>query len=243
VLTTQFYTIEPPARPVNPYDGDPLAELNQLRESCARVLAAAYPTAVVNDSPGPSVSISGGSLRRKIDVVISNWWDTNEYQSLRKKVVRGVRVFDSKAYERIDNRPFLHNARIEERDAALAGNVRKVARLLKSVKYDADTNVDISSYDITSIAYRMPEEFMRLGHGEELALVENTRMFLRFLVDTPSYRDSLRVPNEMRPIFGGKGATVAGLSRLYQELQDLVDDINRDLARSLRKLEEARVSY
>jgi hypothetical protein len=152
-------------------------------------------------------------------------------------------VFDSKVNERIGNRPFLHNARINERDQRVGGNVRKVARLLKSLKYDADTRLDISSYDITSIAYRMPDDLMRPGHGAELLLVENARTFLRSLIDHAEYRTSLLVPNEMRPIFGSRGATLEALKALYTEVQDLVNDISKGLSRSFRKLADARVTY
>ena len=101
----------------------------------------------------------------------------------------------------------------------------------------------MSSYDITSIAYGMPDDLMRPGHGAELLLVENTRCFLRLLLDDSTRRESLKVPNEMRLIFNSGGASVEGLNQLYRETQDLVDDISKGLGRSFRKLAEARVSY
>jgi hypothetical protein len=242
-LHAQFYTVQPPAKPTSVYQGDVLTDLRNLRTSCTQVLKSAYPTVSVNDAPGKAISLEGGSLRRKIDVIISNWWNTVEYQTSGLAFQRGVQVFDSKANIRIENRPFLHNAKIDERDGLLNGNVRKVARLLKSLKYDADTKVNMSSYDITSIAYCMPDELMRPGHGAELLLVENTRGFLRLLLDDSARRASLNVPNEMRPIFSSDGASVEGLNQLYKETQELLDDISKGLSRSFRKLADARVSY
>ena len=43
--------------------------------------------------------------------------------------------------------------------------------------------------------------------------------------------------------FSSEGASVEGLNQLYKETQELVDDINKGLSRSFRKLAEARVSY
>ena len=243
VLHTYFWSVQPPGTPTNPYQGDALADLRNLRAASAKALKSAYPEVTVDDAPGKCIALEGGSLRRRIDVVISNWWNTVEYQTSGIAFQRGVHVFDSKANIRIENRPFLHNAKIDQRDRLLNGNVRKVARLLKSLKYDADTKVHISSYDITSIAYRMPDDLMRPGHGAELLLVENTRVFLRLLLDNTARRESLEVPNEMRPIFSSEGASVEGLNQLYKETQDLVDDISKGLSRSFRKLAEARVSY
>lgn len=242
-LHAHFYTIQPPGKPTILYQGDVLTDLKNLRTSCTQVLKSAYPRVTVNDAPGKAISLEGGSLRRKIDVVISNWWDTVEYQTSGLAFQRGVHVFDSKDNIRVENRPFLHNAKIDEKDRLLDGNVRKVARLLKSLKYDADTKVDMSSYDITSIAYRMPEDLMRPAQGAELLLVENARCFLRLLLDDSARRTSLKVPNEMRPIFCSEGASVEGLNQLYKETQELVDDISKGLSRSFRKLAEARVSY
>ncbi|MGB6025797.1 MAG: hypothetical protein WBG40_11410 [Candidatus Sulfotelmatobacter sp.] len=121
--------------------------------------------------------------------------------------------------------------------------MRKVARLLKSLKYDADSPVNISSYDITSIAWSMPDDFMMALNGQELKLLENARWFLKWLLENDIHRGSFTVPNGMRKIFGANGASVDGLRALYKEAQDLVDEINRGLARTMRKLSEARVAY
>jgi hypothetical protein len=75
----------------------------------------------------------------------------------------------------------------------------------------------------------MPDDLMRPGHGAELLLVENTRGFFRLLLDDTARRESLKVPNEMRPIFSSEGASVEGLNQLYKETQDLVDDISKGL--------------
>jgi hypothetical protein len=242
-LHNWFYTVQPPGTPTNPYQGNVITDLINLRAACLKVLESAYPKVTVNGAPGKSIALEGGSLRRKIDVVISNWWDTVEYQTHHLPHYRGVQIFDSATNQRIENRPFLHNHVIEGRDKTLNGNLRKVARLLKSLKYDADKKVNISSYDITSIAYRMPDDLMRPGHGAELLLVENARTFLSSLLANVQYRGSLLVPNGMRAIFCAEGASVEGLQQLYSEVQDLVNDINKGLSRSFRKLQDARVSY
>jgi len=131
----------------------------------------------------------------------------------------------------------------DHRGKALQGNVRKVARLLKELKYDADTEVAISSYDITAIAYRMPNELMRPAHGAEPLLVENVHTFLQTLLNDANYRASLKVPNEMRAIFCVDGVSLQGLIQLHREVKELLDEIRKEFARSLRKLEDARISY
>jgi hypothetical protein len=167
-----------------------------------------------------------------------------EYQQTPIEIYRGIHVFNSETNSRIENRPFLHNAQIDARDKALNGNVRKAARFLKCLKYDADIPLKISSYDITAIAYNAPPDFMRANRGEELFLIENLRHYLKFLIDNPTVMQSLQVPNGMRPIFCDEGASGNQLKDLYQEVQELVDDINKELAPGAPRLAvfETRVS-
>ena len=145
VIEKAFETIEPPTKPLVVYTGDPLAELSKLRKGCASVLRRKFPAVKVDDSPGKCVALSGGSLKREIDVVIANWWNTVFYQEYGNEILRGVRIFDSSTNQRHENKPFLHNFRIDNRDQDFSGNLRKVIRFLKSLKYDADTKLEFQA--------------------------------------------------------------------------------------------------
>lgn len=242
-LHKAFFTIEPPGQPITPYLGDSLSDLKTLRSNSAAVLRAAFPEVSVDNSAGKAIRLTGGSLKRKIDVVVGNWWDPIPYQSTGIDYERGVSILDTKDDSRIQNKPFLHNKRIEERDDSHQGNLRKVVRLLKSLKYDADSELEISSYDLTAISYRMPDSFLSIQAGYELLLVENARRWVSYLVGDEAARSQLYVPNDTRRIFGADGVTVTGLREIHKELEELISDINFGLARSFKKLEEARIIY
>jgi hypothetical protein len=242
-LHAGFFSIQPPGSPISPYKGDPMQDLKDLRQICVQNLKRAFPAVVVDDRPGKCIALSGGSLRREIDVVISNWWNTVEYQNSGQKVDRGIKIFDSKLDSRVENKPFKHNLLIDLKDKQVNGNLRKVIRLLKSLKYDAEPSIRMSSYDIASIAFDMPASYFNASKGSELLLVENCRIFLKFLLDNKAYRDAMRVPNGMRLIFGNDGATEAALIDLHREVVDLLTDIANGLTRSFKKLADARISY
>ena len=53
----------------------------------------------------------------------------------------------------------------------------------------------------------------------------------------------LYVPNGTRKVFTDRGATYHGLAELHREVAGLLNDINQGLARSFRKLNEARIGY
>lgn len=243
VLHVYFTTLEPPQIPLSPYAGDPLGDLQALRRSCVTALGTAFPAVLVDDSGARSITLTGGSLQRKIDVVIANWWDTVDFSTHRAEFYRGVMVLDKDLPARVRNKPFLHNVIIDIKDKRASGNLRKVIRLLKSLKYDADSEVRISSYDIASIAYNMPDSWLQASRDQDLLLANNALNYLTHLRSDAQARSSVFVPNGMRKIFGGEGATEQGLADLHRELAQLLYEVQNDLSRSFRKLAEARVAY
>jgi hypothetical protein len=243
VIDNDFVTIQPPGTVWSPYAKDPIAELKRLRGASVSILRREFPMVKVDTTPGKCVALSGGSLRREIDVVIANWWNTIEYQQRTVEIVRGVRILDADASLTIGNKPFYHNFKVAERDDAVNGNLRKVCRFLKSLKYDADPALDISSYDIVSIAWNMPEEFLAANKGQELLLVSNAKTYLGFLIANDDYRNRLMVPNGTRNVFGADGATKQQLIALSKEVNDLSVEVESVLAKSYRKMQDAQLRY
>lgn len=239
----RWFAIEPPNVPTPPYRGDTIQDLRGIRSKTIEILGSAFPAATVDQSKGKCVNISGGSLRRRIDLIASAWWRTVEYVRQPEKHWLGIEILDHEKGERVPNKPFLHNKRIEELDSNTGGGLRKVIRLLKSLKYDNDEKIDLSSYDLASIAYNIFSAWLTVPPGHDLLLVHNTRNYLRYLVSTPQYRASIDVPNQMRKVFGAGGATETGLKQLTSAINALATEIEVELSRSFRKLEEARVLY
>jgi hypothetical protein len=243
VLETRFVSLEHPLQPSSPYQGEPLQDLFELRATAEKTLCNAYPAANVDCSGAKAVALSGGSLRRKIDVVFASWLDTPEYKNGLGDHYRGVSILDKNEKKRISNKPYLHNQRIDARDAAEGGSLRKVIRLLKSLKYDADQPVSFSSYDIAAVAWAAPDNHWATPYSQDLLLVEHACNWLDYLVQERIYAATLSVPNATRKIFCDQGASFGGLEELRRELHGLLKDIKQGLARSFRKLEEARISY
>lgn len=242
-LTCRFVTVDAPGPVSNPYGGNTIADLLALRRDSITVLRDKFPEATVDATGSKSVSIEGGSLRRKIDVVSSNWRNTERYGQTRQLRDRGVDILDSRAQSTIRNLPFLHNDRIHSKDQATTGGLRKAVRLLKSLRYDSEKGVDVSSYDIAAIAFRMDESQLTVYRGTELLLVERCKQHLDTLAGNQAYRESLNVPNDTRRIFCAEGASLAGLNQLRREVDQLLHEIQNDLSRSFRKLAAARIDY
>lgn len=240
-LHEAYHDLEHPLKATSPYAGNPTDDLKLLRSSAIRILGDAFPEVTVDTNGSKAIALSGGSLRRAVDVVVGNWWNGADYVRTNDESYRGVRVYDAHTELRIGNKPFLHNKLITDKDSRLAGGLRKVCRLLKQLKYDAQPEVPMSSYDLVSVAYAMPETLLAVDRGADLLLVANAEEFLRLLCNNEPLRSQLCVPNGMRAIFGGDGATVEGLRAIHAEVAGLLADIRQGLARSFKKLESARI--
>ena len=178
---------------------------------------------------------------RSVDVVPANWYDTNDFARTQKKVFRGVHLLDYHKQTREEDVPFLHGEHLDIRDRQFDGNVRRVVRLCKSLKYDSGRKDMPSSYDIESIIYRMPEGDLGWTLGQELQLSAACHRWLERLLANAILRTSLHIPDGKRKIFTDGHTTVEQLRGLHDELGRVLADVERGLARSFRKLSDARL--
>lgn len=238
VLHSAFVSLDAGAPNLSPYNGNSTSELVKLRTATARVLTDKFPAADVDSSPGKAIALSGGSLARKIDVIVGNWWDTELWKKYNVKFTRGINILDSKVPKEIRNKPFYHNFKIDEKDEK-TGGLRKVIRLLKTLKYDADVELKMSSYDIASVAFNLSDAALAVPAGGYLQLARNAASELKRFIDDSVVRDSLYVPNGMRKVFGLGGATVESLKSLHAELIELLRSIQQAKAASVIELSES----
>lgn len=242
VITRRFWTLEPPQVPLFPYAGNPVEDLTEVRTTSLGCLKEAFPTANIDSSGAKSISISGGSLRRKIDVVPANWYHTNQYANDQAKRFRAIQILDIKSGERMKNMPFMHNYLIQKRDERTNGGLRKVIRLMKSLKYDSGS-VGLSSYDLSAIGYNMPETQLYTLPGCEIELLVLLKLFLDKVASSDDLRAELVVPDGSRRVFAPGHATIEGLRELQDEVDDLVAAVQKNLEKPFTKLAEARLDY
>lgn len=242
VIIKRFHWRKPPLQMLSRYSGDEKADMRMLRQECETVLRNGFPAASLNATGAKALSIEGGSLTRKVDVVPASWVDTVESEAGQGEAFRGVKVFDSHSVTFVENFPFLHNRAIDEKDARVFGGLRKAIRLMKSLMYDS-RNVDMSSYDIAAIAWNMADGLFPGNNAYDLVLVEACYLHCALLCSDAAMRESIKVPNQTRAVFGADGATLSQLQALTKELDQLRTDILTENARSFRKLYDARVEY
>lgn len=232
-----FITLEQPQKAKSPYKGNPIQELCNLRQESLDILKKAFPMVDIDNNGSKSICLKGGSLKRKVDVVPSNWYDTVLYSQTKHEYHRGVMVLDYKEKKRVGNTPFYHNKLLEDKDIATNKNYKKVVRLLKTIKADADLKINLSSYDIASIIYHMKNNDLLIGTSP-LKLLHNSLKYLKFVSDNHVYRNSLLVPDESRSIFEPNRATNDDLRLLIIELVGIYQDLLEDLKISGNSLDK-----
>lgn len=220
VITDKYYTLERPQVPTVPYNGNPLDDLNELRNVCVKILREAYSVAHIDNSGSKSIKISGGSLRRDIDVVPANWFNSNLFNQFpQQDFYRGVQVYNKKENSRDTNYPFYNKELLNRKDARTNHLYKSIVRLAKNIRCDSDNKLvqEISSYDIQALFYHMNDSCFYNIQGIDVIPVMTK--YLEQLLGNPSSYLNLEVPDKTRLISDKVSLNVLGL--LYEELNEI----------------------
>jgi len=213
---------------VTGYTGDTRNDILVLRDSCKTILETSYPTAKV-DSKAKCIGISGGSLERPVDVVPCAWVKNQKHAETNLKFHLGIRLRDVEKREWVDNYPFMHNAMIDYVDGETGGNYRRVVRLLKNLREDADAKIDASSYDICGLVYNCNSDQLKTHYGDSTyQFLDRFLAYSRNLETNTLARVGLKVPNGTRELFGAAGLAIAALSKLNTELDELLKEVRKE---------------
>lgn len=220
VINEDFVSLEDPLTPSNPYKGNPIKELSAMRAACQETLSSEIPSVSVNDTGAKALSISGPSLYSKVDIVPANWLDTEKYQSTKNIIFRGVKILDKETGKRLKNFPFLHNKKLDLRDKETEGQLRRLIRVVKSIRSDSDNIIKASSYDICSLCYHMDDNLWI--KNDDVKLLLNFCEYSVALLQNKGKRERLLVPNEQRQIFCEEGLQPEALSSLASEIIKII---------------------
>lgn len=210
--------------------GTALAGLQSLRRAAEDVLETAFPKAKVDRSGSKAIKLTGGSLRRPVDVVPSHWHDTAEYQRSGAECDRGVKILDTSGPRSLLNLPFKHIRKIDAQDSACLGGLKKAIRLCKNIKADAaedGTEIKLPSFDIAAIMYHARVGSLAAGIGSELAILAESRRHLDALARNLSMAVTLRTPDDSRYILDTAEKQTA-LVRLSIEVDNVSEAVARE---------------
>ena len=157
---------------ISVFSGNAVDTLKALRTTCKVMIKTEFP-AVKIEEKDRALALSGGSLRRKIDVVVANWYETLVYVSSQQERDRGIQILDVATNSRVLNKPFLHQFLLTQKNILTSDGQNRAIRLLKTLKADADTKINISSYDICSLVWNMENGQLPGDAGQSFVLANN----------------------------------------------------------------------
>lgn len=236
VFTEKYHSMEPPLTPKYPYQGDPLADLKELRQESFNILSSIYYQ--VDNSKAKSIQVFPTKPKRKVDVVPANWVNTQEYNNTSIEKYRGVHIYDKENHSRQKDFPFLHIANVKTKDTSVLGGLAKLVRLLKTLKVDADYEINLSSFEITSIVYGMDNSSLIKSNQQQLLLLNEGSKQLNKIITDKSYRENLMSPNGKEKVFGTSESKIVELKKLKLELDELIEDITEELGKQLKRIDE-----
>lgn len=218
------------------YEYDPATTIRTLRSKCKTGLELGFPSATVREK-ARCIRITGGSLQRDVDAVPCNWIKNKEYERTGYKAYLGIRVLDVEKNIWIENYPFMHNALLDLKDTESEGNLKRIIRLLKTLKEDADITIDVSSYDICGLAYSFDQELMKRRYEDsKFDFLERFLSYSKKLETDYVKQASISVPNGTRLLFSTDGLKVSELKKLNAELNTVLDEVRTPQKRTLIQL-------
>ncbi|MBB5535171.1 hypothetical protein [Rhizobium giardinii] len=204
--------------------------LGELRNEAEQILTDAFPEAKVDVSGSKAITVSGGSLRREVDVIPSHWYDSADYQRNNLKKDRGVYIYLKHESDRALNYPFLHMYHIENKDILSGGNTKKMIRLLKTLVSDFEgyPSIELSSYDVASLVWYFDNTQLNVQNWNELALLWVAKANLDSMVANEVATRNLQTPDGTRRIID-KEVKFRSLRTLASEVTDLVNEVAKEL--------------
>jgi len=224
------------------YTYDAAQTIRTLRSKSKSGLENGFPAANVEEK-AKCIGISGGSLQRHVDVVPCNWIKNKDYERTGLKAYLGIRVLDVEENIWVYNFPFLHNVLLDAKDTETAGNMKRIIRLLKTLREDADININVSSYDICGLVYSFNTDSMQSNPFEDqFAFLERFLFYSKRLETNTIMRAMIDVPNNTRKLFSDDGLKVTELKKLNAELNTILDDVRPAHAHGLLSMPHSAYS-
>ena len=236
VATGRYYWVTPPLPVLNPYSGDAKNDLVELRADMVSTIERVFPAVDLDNSGGKAVAISGGSLNRKMDLVPVSWVQNTLSANTSDLTHRGIKLYDNKKKEYIENYPFLHITLCNTKDTQVGGRFKKLVRYIKNVRKDSDRKIDISSYDATALMYQQENLELTQTFNNPAALSKVTETFLARIIGDKNLQQTAKVPNGTRLLFCDEGLKLSEVIKLYEDIKE----INRSLLSSYGLLDANR---
>ena len=207
------------------YQGDDLQDLRDIRMDGEKVLQSVY--SICDTSKPKAIKIHNLNLKRDVDTVVANWYDSSFSIAHGKGENRAVQIYNKAEHSRGPaNYPFLSIFRINERSSNTNGRLKRMIRFLKNVKTDSDYEIDLNSFDINAICYDISTSMYHNASFYELVPVIYKQ--LKSICEDSTHADSLRSVVGTEYIFRYNQNKLKALRQLLSEVEGIANDLGKE---------------
>ncbi|MGX1501095.1 hypothetical protein ACSSV1_006164 [Labrenzia sp. MBR-25] len=208
--------------------GSVLDDVLHLRRKSEEVLERRFWGATVDKTPAKSIQLSGGGFRRKVDVVPSNWYDSEEYQRTLEETHRGIDIINKYTRQSIRNYPFMYIKEINSKDFLTDGGAKMAIRLVKNIRNDAENEIGLSSYDIGSLIYNCPYNYITSHPGADLKILSGVDQWFSELAADQYRTMNLNSPDGTRKVIDSQDKWNAVL-KMADEINELAREVELEV--------------
>lgn len=209
-----------------PYQGEPDEDIVLLRKQSTDIMELKYDD--VDKSGSKSISIYNKNLRRKVDIVFSFWYDTQEYLTNFNEYYRGIYLFDFDKHIKELDYPFAHIQNVNHKASTTNDGSCKGIRILKTLKADAENDIELSSFQLTSLVCDIEDSSLYYTKGGELKIAVNISKQLGHMISSATYRHAIKSPNGTENPFKDDKCLIS-LTMLKRDLDKLIQDCGGEL--------------
>lgn len=231
----------------SPYrDSDPNKDIVEMRRQGVDILSDIYDE--VDTSGAKSIWVRNKSLNRKVDVVFAYWHNSRKFQETGDQYYRGIHLYDFHLGKRITtpDYPFAHIHSVNYKGDQTDDGSRKGIRFLKTLKVDHKTEqdrsieVDLSSFQLTTIVHAIADNALSGFHRNELSIAKAVSSELDKMISDQEYRRLVKSPNGTEfPL--QDSSLVDELVLLKIDLDVLIEDCENELRSNI--LQKAIIGY
>lgn len=208
---------------VGSYEGNSSQDLRNIRLKSEGQMKTVY--SICDTSKSKCIAITNQSLHRDVDIVVAAWHKT--YEGIRDSVTKknSIRIYDKDQNDvgRVES-PFVSIERINTKDSAVYGRLKRMIRFVKTLKYDSKDEIDLSSFEINAICYNI---YVNKYSGKTFydLVPILAQEFAKIITDT-NYRNDIVSVDGSEYIFRGKEGKIGPLGQMYLEIDGLLKDLN-----------------
>ncbi|SFO79682.1 hypothetical protein SAMN04488519_1177 [Algoriphagus ornithinivorans] len=207
-------------------ESNPDDDILELRTQSTKIMKNIYDE--VDTSGKKGISIFNKSLNRKVDIVFCFWYHSKKYIETKDEHYKGIYLYEFPVKRKILDYPFAHINNVNYKGDTTNDGARKGIRLLKNLKADADSKIDLTSFHLTTIVHSIEDNHLNYNLGNELLIAKSISDKMNILINDPARRKEVKSPNGTEnPLEDDK--VVPEIKKIKEDLDTLIIDTAKEL--------------